>query len=56
MLLAHPCITGDPNADGAPVWPAYDGLTDPYAILEEPMGQGEGFRTELCDFWDAADL
>ena len=36
-----------------PVWSEYDPKTDPYLLLEDPVGAGQGVRTEQCDFWDA---
>jgi len=37
---------------GTAVWPKYDGATDPYVQLEDPIGTGAGVRTKQCDFWD----
>jgi para-nitrobenzyl esterase len=47
--------TGDPNGDGAPVWPAYDGAggADPFLDLAATPVAGDGVRTAQCDFWEA---
>jgi para-nitrobenzyl esterase len=43
---------GDPNGAGAPVWPRYDAVSDPYLKLDETIVAGAGVRTKQCDFWD----
>ncbi len=46
--------TGNPNAPGAPAWPAYDIATDAHLVLGTPVTAAEGVRTAKCDFWDRA--
>ena len=47
--------TGDPNGLGAEPWPLYDATADPYLEVATTMAQGEGVRSELCDFWDSLE-
>ena len=44
--------TGDPGAPASVPWPRYDGATDSYLGLDDPIAQGAGVRTAQCDFWD----
>lgn len=45
--------SGDPNEDGAPVWPSYDPETDTYLELDTTITAAQGVRTAQCDFWDS---
>jgi para-nitrobenzyl esterase len=44
--------TGDPNGDGAPVWPQYDETTDQHLQLGDEIGVSGGLYTEACDLAD----
>lgn len=44
--------TGDPNGDGAVVWPIYDGATDPYLELGTPTRAAEKLNPARCDLWE----
>lgn len=48
--------TGDPNGDGAVLWPVYDGATDPYLKLDSTISAEQGVHTDKCDFWDSLAL
>jgi para-nitrobenzyl esterase len=50
---AHFAATGDPNADGAVNWPAYDAATDPYLRIDETTNAATALHPVACDFWDA---
>ena len=41
--------TGDPNGEGAPVWPRYDPATDSYLKLDLSPSSEQGFRTQKVD-------
>jgi len=43
---------GDPNGDGAVLWPTYDPKTDPYLLLDAVITSDTGLHTDACDFWD----
>jgi para-nitrobenzyl esterase len=45
--------TGDPNGEGAVVWPTYDAATDPFLQLDDPIAAGKGVRSRQCDFWES---
>jgi para-nitrobenzyl esterase len=47
--------TGDPNGNGATLWPTY-GASDPFLQLDAPSMAGAGVRTAHCDFWDGRAL
>ncbi len=42
--------TGDPNGDGAPVWPAYTRKEENYLVLDNPIKTGSGYQDKACDF------
>ncbi len=44
---------GDPNADGAVLWPQYDVETDPYLEFNHPVVAKEGLHTDKCDLWES---
>ena len=44
--------SGDPNGDGAPVWPAYDVASDPYLELGTPIVAKAKLSPERCDLFD----
>lgn len=44
--------SGDPNGDGAPLWPAYDATGDRHLVLDSPITTGSGLRREVCDLRD----
>lgn len=44
---------GDPNGDGAPAWPAYNGSTEEHLILDLEPKVGAHLRQPTCDFFDA---
>ena len=45
--------TGDPNAAGLPLWPAYTAASDAHLVLKDPPEAGSGLARSDCDFWDA---
>jgi para-nitrobenzyl esterase len=44
--------TGDPNGDGAVVWPQYDPAVDSFLALDEEITNDVDLRTSECDYWD----
>ncbi len=45
---------GDPNGDGAPIWPKYSAATDQNIGLDLPAPMAEAnYKKALCDFWDS---
>lgn len=36
---------GDPNSNGAPVWPAYDDLEEQYVIIDTPITKGSHLKS-----------
>jgi para-nitrobenzyl esterase len=44
--------SGDPNGEGAPVWPSYETSTDRHLLLVDPPSAGERYLEAECDFWD----
>jgi para-nitrobenzyl esterase len=48
----HFAVTGDPNSDGMPSWPAYDATTDAHMVLDLPPSMGTQLKSALCDVWD----
>jgi len=42
--------SGDPNGDGAPVWPTADG--DRHLVLDRTPASGTAYKAAACDFWD----
>jgi para-nitrobenzyl esterase len=50
--LARFANTGDPNGDGAAVWPAWD-ATQPYLELSPAFPSGTDWRGTECEFWDS---
>jgi para-nitrobenzyl esterase len=44
--------SGDPNGDGAPLWPAYDATGDRHLVLDSPITASSGLRREACDLRD----
>ena len=42
---------GDPNGDGAVVWPGYTEATDEHLTLDLAIAAGSGHKTDACDFW-----
>jgi para-nitrobenzyl esterase len=45
--------TGNPNRDGLPEWPPYDGETDVHLELGDSVGTGTGLRRGGCDFFES---
>jgi para-nitrobenzyl esterase len=45
--------TGDPNGDGAPVWPAYELASDLHLELGDSIGAYSGLYREACDLADS---
>jgi para-nitrobenzyl esterase len=45
--------TGDVGGSPEPAWPIYDGASDPYLQLEDPIATGASVHGKQCDFWDA---
>jgi para-nitrobenzyl esterase len=45
--------SGNPNGQGAPVWPRYDPATDQHLVIDLTFGAAHGLKADLCDFWDA---
>jgi carboxylesterase type B len=43
--------TGDPNSDGAVVWPRYDDATDQRINFGDGVSVLSGFRRPECEFW-----
>jgi para-nitrobenzyl esterase len=43
---------GDPNGEGATLWPRYDPALDTYLDFDDTIFAGAGVRTARCDFWD----
>ncbi len=48
--------TGDPNAPGEQLWPAYDRATDRHLELGVTTAAGTGLSTEACDLADQIRL
>jgi para-nitrobenzyl esterase len=48
--------TGDPNGDGAPVWPKYGEASDTHLRLGETIGTASGLYKDACDFADRVRL
>ncbi|MGZ3735003.1 MAG: carboxylesterase/lipase family protein [Bdellovibrionota bacterium] len=46
--------TGNPNGEGLPEWKSFRGSE--YQQLDTETKAMSGFRGELCDFWDAAEI
>ncbi len=44
--------TGDPNGDGLPYWPAYDGTTDQHLELGESVIVGSALRAQACQLFE----
>ena len=44
--------TGDPNGDGAPIWPSYQRSSDLHLRLDTLVGTGEGLYQDACDLAD----
>ena len=44
--------TGDPNAPGAPPWPAYTSRADQHLTFGARIEVGKNLRREACDFFD----
>ena len=44
--------TGDPNGDGAAVWPAYDAGSRNHIIFGDEIATGEGVRDDQCRLFD----
>jgi para-nitrobenzyl esterase len=44
--------TGDPNGEGAVVWPNYDVTTDPYLQLDRTIVASTGADADACAFWE----
>ncbi len=44
--------TGDPNGDGAPIWPSYQTSSDLHLRLDSTVGTGEGLYRDACDLAD----
>ena len=44
--------TGNPNFQGAAVWPPLDGAADRYLEIGDLTMQRQAFRSTDCDFWD----
>jgi para-nitrobenzyl esterase len=43
---------GDPNGDGATIWPTYAKSTDPFIDFTNTPTVDAGLDTSACDFWD----
>lgn len=48
--------SGDPNADGAPVWPAFDTEADQHLGLDVEQVSGSGLASDRCAFWDTVTV
>ena len=49
--------TGDPNGDGAPEWPEYDGDSDTWIVLDAPAPKATpGVIKDKLDLLEAAYL
>ena len=47
---------GDPNSDGAHVWPKYDPSKDETLILDLQISTQARLLAEECDFWDGLNI
>ncbi len=43
--------TGDPNGGDDPTWSTWT-AKDEHMRIAQPAKQGEGLKTDICDFWD----
>ncbi len=48
--------TGDPNGDGAPMWPAYDTAGEKHLSIGPTIAEAGPHKQTQCDFWDAMVL
>ena len=48
--------TSDPNGGPEPAWPPYAGSSDPYVVLDVPIGTGSALESDACDFWDGLSI
>lgn len=44
---------GDPNAEGAFAWPAYEATSDANIVLDTTVAKETARRKAQCDFWDS---
>ena len=42
--------TGNPNGDGAPLWPGYTQKEENYLVLDNPIITNHGYKNKECDF------
>lgn len=48
--------SGDPNGEGAVLWPRYELEADEHLVLDLEVSTGSKLREELCDFWDGVTV
>lgn len=48
--------SGDPNADGAVVWPAFETESDLHLGLDVEQVSASGLASERCDYWDTVTV
>ena len=44
--------SGSPSVTGGFTWPAYDTMSETYAILDAPLSTGTKLHNDVCDYWD----
>ncbi|MDB4989942.1 MAG: hypothetical protein JWN04_5120, partial [Myxococcaceae bacterium] len=46
-------LSGDPNTEGQPEWPAHELESDRHLVLSHPISTGSALSTRECALWDS---